>query len=197
MSVNSKSPQIVNVGKVFETSHGKAKILEYVSAKEVYIEFEATGYKRKTSMSALSNGVVRDLYHPTVQGFGFIGEGKHVISDKKNGISKSYYAWSHIMNRAKSPLHVAKKWHNFQNFADWFEKNKKANGKMICIKKFKDGGNYYSPDTCKFMTPDEQSEYVDVCRGAKGRGGFNPKIDIMTALRLHGRKIDFGRVAAI
>lgn len=195
MSVNSKSPQITYVGRVFDTSHGKAKVLEYVNASRVYIEFEATGYKRWTSRSLLAKGTVRDVYHPTVKGFGFVGDGDYTATDYRNKTTKSYYAWSHILNRAKSQGHVSSDWHNFQVFAAWYEKNKKKNGRLICIKKLKDGGNYYSKDTCKFMTLDEQSEHYDECK--IDDMGLRPKIDIMTALRLHGRKIDFGRVAAI
>lgn len=97
---------------------------------------------------------------PSVYGIGFIGEGDYrpSINRKK---TKAYSKWNNILHRSydvkykeNNPTYkdviVCKYWHNFQNFAKWFENNYKEGfelDKDILIK----GNKIYSPETCCFV----------------------------------------------
>lgn len=69
----------------------------------------------------------------SVYNVGFIGEGKHQVSEKGEYTYK-YKVWSSMMQRAYSqsfknrhPTYekckVSHEWHNFQLFGDWFDEN--------------------------------------------------------------------------
>ena len=104
------------------------------------------------------------MYERSVYGVGYYGEGKYVA--KINGKHTPYYkTWNDMMIRAYSnKLHkkfktykdckVCEEWHNFQNFAKWYEENyyeiegeKMHLDKDILVK----GNKLYSPETCVFV----------------------------------------------
>lgn len=109
-------------------------------------------------------GSVKNPYHRSVCGVGYLGVGKY----KKHVGRKPtllYVRWSNMIKRCysgkvlfESPSYikctVMEEWHNFQVFAEWFEHNWKSymNGgweldKDILVK----GNKIYSPDTCCFV----------------------------------------------
>lgn len=104
--------------------------------------------------------MAKDVYKPSVYGFGYIGEGVFKVS---NGKSKTYHyrKWSSMLERCysdklkiKFPTYesciVCEEWHNFQKFSGWLENQKGVglNGweldKDILVRNNK----LYSSDTC-------------------------------------------------
>lgn len=179
------------IGQRFKSNKfGWVEIIDKGEKGNVTIRFDDTGATRIAAYSAVAAGQVRDFYAPTVAGIGFIGDGKHKTCVDGGMNSHAYSSWRGILSRIKSKDQIYPDWLNFQNFADWFYANVK-DGYKITVEVGKDGGRYFSPETCRFLHKNAKfvAHYTKECP--------RPKIDIMTALRLHGRKIDFGRVAAI
>lgn len=110
------------------------------------------------------NSQTKNLYHPSVFGVGYLGEGKY--KTKINGKhTKAYSYWYRALTRCYDPYtlnkyptyidcYVCKEWLCFQNFAKWFYKHYyEVPGERMELDKdilFK-GNKIYSPDTCVFV----------------------------------------------
>ena len=99
--------------------------------------------------------------HPSTHNIGYFGIGKYK-SCKNSKINKDYSIWQGILQRghceiakekmsAYKDVTVCGEWHNFQNFAAWFEENWKPwmdsswhLDKDVLFK----GNKVYSPETC-------------------------------------------------
>lgn len=86
------------------------KIVKYSSNKNIIVEFQDK-YKAKihTGYQAFVNGSVKNPYHPTVKGIGYLGEGENV---RVNGeLIESYKVWFSMLDRCyknneKRILHI-------------------------------------------------------------------------------------------
>ena len=155
------------VGKEFLTKEGYVvKIVNYINDKDCDIQFNDA---RRTTLrnyrfSQVKNGQVKNPYHKSVYGVGFIGEGEY--KSKINGIiTKVYTLWKHVLRRcylsevdiktySYKDVTICEEWHNFQNFAEWIDKNYNSKvmegwqlDKDILVK----GNKIYSPETCAFV----------------------------------------------
>lgn len=153
---------------------------------------------------------MKDLYKKTVYGIGFIGEGdyKITIDNQRTNISNT---WKNMLQRCYkgSQTHpsyegivVDEKWHNFQNFAKWFEDNYNPEtmkgwhlDKDILIKNNK----IYSPETCVFV-PSEINYLFIKCN--KKRGVYPIGISFVhnrfqVTLRKNGKTYNLGRFKTI
>ena len=122
---------------------------------------------------------VRNRYDKTVCGVGYLGEGKY-------NCKNSLYIrdrWSKMLRRCYDPYYlnehptyidcyVCEEWHNFQNFAKWYEENyyeipneRMSLDKDILIK----GNKIYSPSTCVFV-PERINKLFT--KHDKARGGY-------------------------
>ena len=144
------------------------EIIEYFNYSNCTIQFSNNKIvKYKVTIQNIQKGKVKNMYHPSVYNAGYIGEGVYKPSINKKD-TKVYKHWSSMLQRGyslalkeKYPTYkdvtVCEEWHNFQNFAKWFEENWKPwmdskwqlDKDMIC----KDC-KVYSPETCAFI-PDE------------------------------------------
>ena len=106
--------------------------LKYNSTTNVEIEFIATGTKVIASASNIKKGSIKDPNYPNVYGVGYIGHGKY--ASKVNGVQPtSYKRWKEMLNRCynvNAPEYnnyggrgvtVTPVWHNYQNYAAWWE----------------------------------------------------------------------------
>ena len=114
-----------------------------------------------------------NIKHPlqkTVYDIGYIGMGKYNTSDNL----VLYDKWSGILRRccdkkfqekhnSYKDCIVDERWHNFQNFAEWFEENYNSDvmqgwqlDKDILFK----GNKIYSPETCCFVPQEINSLFV-------------------------------------
>jgi hypothetical protein len=95
------------------------------------------------------------LFTKSYFGIGYFGEGPHIAR------SIQYNAWKNIFDRcyletslAKQPTYlkctVDKRWHNFQDFGDWFVENY-IDGWQLDKDILKPGNTVYGPDTCCFI----------------------------------------------
>lgn len=183
------------LGEFFQTKNGGVcKIVEYVSSREVLVEFEC-GYKKWCEYSQLKNGNVKNPYSPTVEGVGYIGEGDYSEPSKTKEGFKAYQLWQGVLERCynesvrcRYPTYkkcsVVEGWKNFNVFASWcveqkgfFEKDK--NGKVFHLDKdiLVKGNKVYSPETCCFV-PREINNLIlsaDNVRGSYPLGVYYDK----------------------
>lgn len=106
----------------------------------------------------------RDPYRRSILGVGYIGEGQYKSS--YNGQKyPPYVCWKNMLQRCYSEKYherqptykdceVCEEWHNFQNFAQWYEDNYyEIPGKKMQLDKdilFSEN-KIYSPETCIFV----------------------------------------------
>lgn len=154
-------------GSIHKTKkYGDLVVLNYKSSSLVYVKFSGTGFETTAESGDIRIGNVKDKFYPRVYGVGFIGEGKFPSS--KNGRSnKAYKTWSHMLSRcysdkvhADSPSYigctVCDEWHNFQNFAEWFNNNY-IEGLHLDKDIKKDGNKIYDPKYCSFVSQADNS----------------------------------------
>lgn len=106
-------------------------------------------------------GTIKCPYEPRVYGVGYLGEGKY----SKTNNEKCYNYWKHMLGRGYNEdikdrcksyekCIVCDEWHNFQNFAQWYEENYyEVEGQRMEIDKdiLCKGNKIYSPSTCIFV----------------------------------------------
>lgn len=148
----------------FFTNEGyKIKIIEYLKNSDYVVQFEDGGIVTAHG-SSIKKGGVKNPNHFSVYGKGFIGYGKYETSYMKEP-TIVYIYWKSMLSRCYSSTclktqrlyrdcSVVVEWHNFQNFAAWFEENYNPEtmqgwhlDKDILIK----GNKIYSPETCCFV----------------------------------------------
>jgi len=138
----------------------KMTILEYRKATDLTIQFEDGTIVKKTAYKEFSSGSIKNLNHPSVFGKGYMGEGKYKAWGKTK-LTKMYTTWFGMMVRCyderfhtKQPTYkdveVCDEWHNFQNFAKWYEENYiedyQLDKDILCPT-----CRIYSPETCVFV----------------------------------------------
>jgi len=146
---------------------GKFEIVEYVSYSEVHIKFLDTGYETYYNLGSIKAGSVKDKLKRTVYGLGYLGVGKDKSSNNGNK-TDCYRCWKGMFDRCyneaqlkRRPTYrgctVAIEWHNFQNFAKWFEDNY-IKGYQLDKDIKVEGNKVYGPETCMFVSHIENNE---------------------------------------
>lgn len=166
-------------GCVHKTNRfGSVKILNYVNAKLVEVEFLDSGWRSTFKSCHIRVGGIVDKMQPTVSGVGFIGDGIYKPGSGSNK-TNAYDYWSHMMQRCYSDIYhekfptykdceVCEEWQNFQNFAEWFYDNAPEElGRFVHLDKdIKIKGNkIYSPEACMFVSAYENSAMAMGCYG--------------------------------
>lgn len=151
------------IGELNISNEGcEMKIIEYKDARNVTIEFQ-DGYKTRivVSYKNFKSGKVKNPFHKSVYGIGYIGKGKYKLREN-NKQTKAYKVWFSMIERCYDPYFlnkyptyrdciVCEEWHCFQNFAKWFyEHSYKVNNEQMNLDKdiLYKGNKIYSPKTC-------------------------------------------------
>ena len=153
------------------------KVSRYDSYTSVGVIFPS-GYEADTQVGHILKGQILDVYKASVCGVGYIGEGNFKVSNNRN-VTKHYRQWRDMLRRCYDPsVHeiypsyigcsVVEEWHNFQNFAEWFEsyelKEESWNvDKDLLIPRNK----IYSPGTCCII-PQEINGFLLLNRSRSG-----------------------------
>lgn len=174
MSKNKKDEYL---GKTYITQQGyNITIVSYRKNADVDIKFDDGLELNNCHMSAIKKGLVRNPYHPSVYGIGYVGIGPYETS--VNGKSnKPYLVWQSMFRRchcsiyqSKYPTyigcHVSEEWNDFQIFAKWFYENYKE-GLYIDKDLLFKGNKLYSKETCCFV-PECISNLLVKCDGVRG-----------------------------
>lgn len=169
------------VGEIHITNENEeARIVEYFNSHNCTIEFKSGFKLYNIEYHNLKKGKVKNPYHPSVYGIGYLGVGKYV-SKIDNVETLASTKWRSMLHRVvgnnkenKHPSYkgvkICKEWECFQNFAEWWENNFKPHmnsswqlDKDILIK----GNKVYSPDTCLIVP--ESINYL-ILSGRSKRG---------------------------
>lgn len=145
------------------TKGEKMTIVGYEDRYNITVEFEC-GYRVKTTYSNFKKGHVKNVYNRSVYGVGYVGEGD--FKTYKNIYRNDFYGiWSDMIRRCysekyriKKPTYkgctVCEEWHNFQNFARWYEENYyefKDENMQLDKDILVEGNKIYSPETCLIL----------------------------------------------
>lgn len=141
------------------------KIVRYKNSSDITIEFQDK-YKHQVNTTYQNFKIgIKNPYDISVHGHGYLGIGKYVAKIN-NKLTDQYVCWKNLLERCysdkqkdKHPAYygittVCDEWLNFQNFAQWYDKNLYQIGnermhidKDILVKDNK----VYSPETCIFV----------------------------------------------
>lgn len=157
----------------------KMKIIECRGHTDIDIYFEEYDYTVKNKRyERFKNGAIECPYEPRHCGIGYMGVGKYSVKTHK----KIYNHWIKILQRCydndfkkKHPTYkdcvMHNEWHNFQNFAKWYEENyyevpddRMEIDKDILIK----GNKIYSPQTC-IIVPKRINDLLLNCKSTRGK----------------------------
>lgn len=159
--INKKELRVGELG--YNSNNELMKIIEYNNVHNIMIEFQDE-HKAKvnTSYNAFKNGNVKNPYHLSVCGVGYYGQGKYKARGKNGKHTECYKTWKNMIHRCYDPYYLNKyptyidcyvcnEWHNFQNFAKWYEENYyEVDGEIMHLDKdilFK-GNKVYSSGAC-------------------------------------------------
>jgi len=146
------------VGEIYTTNEGYSiEIINYFNKRNCTIKFYNDLILYNIHFSCIKKGNVKNPNHKSVYGVGYLGVGKYNCTN----YLKIYATWNNMLERCyeskyheKRPTYidctVDEEWHNFQNFAKWYEENHKENyalDKDILFRRNK----VYSPKTCCFV----------------------------------------------
>ncbi len=163
------------IGETSFTKYGtSARIIDYINNKKVLIEFDDTyHYRYYTSYINFVNRSIMNPYDKNIFGVAFIGSGKY------NSKNESFYVWYNMISRCYNDKRNIKNqsyenctvdivWHNFQNFAEWYDNNKyNCNETLMLDKDIRYSGNTtYSPDNCMLVPKTINLLFVN----SKGKG---------------------------
>ena len=167
------------VGEINYNNFGsKMVIIAYRGATDLDIYFEEYNYiVTHKNYDNFKKGHIKCPYESTVYNVGYVGEGNY--SESKN--KEIYRKWSSMLQRCydknfqeKKPAYkgctVCKEWHNFQNFAKWYEENYyEVKGEIMHLDKdiLKKNNKMYSPQNCIFA-PQNINDLFAKCKKSRG-----------------------------
>lgn len=138
------------------------KVIRYRNSEDIDVEFldDFHYVKEHQAYVNFKNGSIKNPYDVTVNGVGYIGVGKHktVRDDNPNRHTDAYNTWVTMLYRCycdEDTVYfrestVCKEWLCYQNFAEWYEKNKyEVKGRLHLDKDILFAGNKeYAPNKC-------------------------------------------------
>lgn len=153
----------VKVGEVYNTNSGdRCTVVEYNGCFDITVEFNDEHKARvKVNSSNLRKGEVMNPYGRTVYKVGYSGEGKwkHSLKGRKTPegsvwrdmLYRCYSEEFHNKQPSYRDCSVADSWHNFQSFADWFDKQYREDGWELDKDLKVIGNKEYSEGFCSFV----------------------------------------------
>lgn len=149
------------IGKIYPTNNnGDLKIISYINANKIEVLFIDTGNTTYTTFGQIKDGTIKDVMRPLIAGKGFVGKGDYI--PRINGVlSDGYTVWRNMLircydenSRHLNPTYlnctVCEEWHNYQNFAKWFDENY-IKGYHLDKDILFPNNKIYSPKTCVFV----------------------------------------------
>jgi hypothetical protein len=189
--------------KYFSPVYGYIEIIKYYNAYNSTIKFSDGTILNNIIYNHIKNDNVKNPNKPIINNIGYFGIGKY------SGRSKHYTTWKNILTRCydenfqlKQPTYIGctvdKRWHNFQIFAEWYEKNYIDDwqiDKDILIK----GNKIYGPDTCCFV-PEEINKLFSKSEASRGKfpiGVYNRNNTYYTQIQKFNKLIYLGTYNSI
>ena len=197
------------IGEVSTSKQGyKLEIVEYFSAINISVKIDNKYIIPNIRYDHFKDRTIRNPYHPSVFGVGYFGIGKYSSRDEFGKVTKVYRTWQHLIRRGyclklkgKQPAYkdvtVCKEWHNFQNFAEWFEENYNPEtmegwhlDKDILVK----GNKIYSSKTCGFVHSDINALFTkrQNKRGKYPIGVYKNYNKYLSKILIYGKQVRLG-----
>lgn len=159
------------LGKVYKNSIGcECAVVAYDRYSKITIRFlDRHGHIMTVTGCQLKSGHYKNPYYPSRYSVGYIGHGSYAPTVNRR-LTSAYTTWVGMLARCYSiPLlksnptyvncSVAPVWHNFQVFAEWYERQDKPR----CWQLDKDilvaTNRVYSPETCR-LVPQEINNLI-------------------------------------
>lgn len=152
------------IGYIKSNNYGSSmEVVEYNNSRDIVVRFIETDTFVPATWGNFIKGKVKNPYEKTIYSVGYLGEGEYkAVLDGVKTIQ--YITWKSMIERCYSerslkinPTYigctVTPEWHNFQNFAKWFQDNYyEIEGEIMNLDKdiLINGNKIYSPDTCVF-----------------------------------------------
>lgn len=178
------------IGKKYKSNKcGVYTIIEYAGHKKSYmmfkVRFDDTGYETISKIGNITRGKVRDPLHPTECAIGYLGEEyRDLRKNDKELYDLLYSRWRDMLQRCyyktnckyhiygQRGIKVHEDWHNLSNFIKDAQKLPGFDRQLIIdgilqidkdkLQLGKDSSEkIYSKDTCCWLTPKDQSKYID------------------------------------
>jgi hypothetical protein len=155
---------------------------------------ESDGVILNRHISEIKRGQVKHPLDKTVYGRGFLGIGKYTYEENEHradcwrAMFKRCYSGNRHYN-SYSEIVVAEDWHNFQNFAEWYNNNYVVGYELDKDFKNVSPAKEYSPATCMFL-PHEINKALShkyTCLPAQEGVKYRARISI------GGKAIELGR----
>lgn len=138
------------------------KIISYQSYSDIQVEFlDKHHYKTNATYPRFKKGEIKNPYDITVNGVGYIGEGKYKTKKSPQRHTDAYNTWVTMLYRCycdESTVYykestVCEEWLCYQNFAEWYENNKyEVEGRLHLDKDILFPENkIYDPNKCMLV----------------------------------------------
>ena len=158
--------KIDRTGEVGHNTFGsKMVIVGYRMNRDMDVYFPEYNWIAKgVEYKNFKKGNIKCPYEKRTYGVGYLGEGEY--KSRENGKdTRVYSTWTNMLQRCydkkyheKYPTYIDcktyKKWHNFQNFGNWYDDNYyEIEGERMDLDKdiLVKGNKIYSPETCIFV----------------------------------------------
>jgi len=149
-----------HIGKTYTTNEGYDCEIIDGGSRNHYCTIKIENWITEVCYDSVKKGVIKYPYHPSVHDVGFTGEGKYKAWENRK-LTKAYILWHGMLRRAYDDkfhesrptykdVEVSEEWHNFQNFAKWFEDNY-VEGWHLDKDLLSEGKKVYSSETCIFI----------------------------------------------
>lgn len=177
---NNMTPEISEdslIGKVLQSNNcGSFKVIQKLKVGYL-IQFIDTGYITNSSKSVILKGEIKDPYFRLVCDVGYKGEFVKIPSLSKKMNEKLYFKWYDMLRRCYDVkndsyadyggvgVFVDERWHSYENFLRDvitlydYEEAVSVGFKDWQIDKDYFGSNYYSKDTCIWLSRSENMLY--------------------------------------
>lgn len=166
----------MNIGDKYNSrSYGEFEVLSINNSNSVVVLFVKTGFKTVATKDNIKHGRVKDNMLPSIYGVGFIGDGNHSSTDA------AYSIWHGIIARCysvviKNNTHyegcsVDSRWHNYQNFAEWYNQQEAPEGYEVDKDTLVNGNRIYSPELCVMISKTDNNA-ARVINPEKNKHGF-------------------------
>ena len=192
MSGRKRIPKHERIGTKFKTKQGyQVEVIDYQGCMKVQVMFlDEHKFKTWTQWSVLKNGHLKNPFHPSVCGVGYLGtdeNGQVPITLDETGEyrqTKEYQIWHDMIwrcygNREQDVVYenvtVCDRWHCYYTFLqdivklDGYKIWKNSNGYELDKDTKQQGVIYkvYSPETCCFIPKKENTDILDMKKVAR------------------------------
>lgn len=159
----------------YHNKYGNVKIISNSSSHDVNIKFSDGTIVQGLNYADIIKGQIKNPNFPEICGIGFIGQGKYNYKNYKIAynrwramIKRGYCEIKDIKQLSYLNCTISSEWHNFQNYAKWFEENYIEGWELDKDLLFKNN-KHYSSKNCCFIPKELNIAFTD---SKKARGNY-------------------------